>query len=223
MKFTCPKCGKELELSSEALIECDYKTVCPQCLAQLVIVGSYAYVPREDGSLTLRPSESDNIPTDAPAASASASASAEELPTMPAADASAEPTPPPFNTPPTLPSRQSLDPLYDQVVAFLGSCNAITPFMLCDRFDIDLQRANAIIAQLEANGIVGPYNNGAPRTILIPHRDIFSGVPPQYQQDTPTDTDANTPRTTVISCSGCITWFVIISFLIFMLRGCGVI
>ena len=54
MKYTCPKCGKHLELSVETLIANEYKTVCPQCLTQLEIVGDYAYVPLDDGSLELR-------------------------------------------------------------------------------------------------------------------------------------------------------------------------
>ena len=45
MKFTCPKCGKQLEMSSAALTAADYRTVCPQCLTSLQIVGQYAYVP----------------------------------------------------------------------------------------------------------------------------------------------------------------------------------
>ena len=54
MKYTCPKCGKHIELSVEALIASEYKTICPQCLTQLEIVGDYAYVPLDDGSLELR-------------------------------------------------------------------------------------------------------------------------------------------------------------------------
>ncbi len=32
MNYTCPKCGKKMDLSTEVLINSDYKVVCPQCL-----------------------------------------------------------------------------------------------------------------------------------------------------------------------------------------------
>ena len=45
MIYTCPKCGKKMDLSTEVLISSDYKVICPQCLSQLQIVGDYAYTP----------------------------------------------------------------------------------------------------------------------------------------------------------------------------------
>ena len=34
MRWTCPKCGKKLEVSNEQLIANDGVIVCPQCLLQ---------------------------------------------------------------------------------------------------------------------------------------------------------------------------------------------
>ena len=34
MRWTCPKCGKKLEISNERLIANDGVIVCPQCLLQ---------------------------------------------------------------------------------------------------------------------------------------------------------------------------------------------
>ncbi|MBO7609247.1 MAG: hypothetical protein J6S96_03470 [Muribaculaceae bacterium] len=47
MIFVCPKCGKKIELSVEALIASEYYTVCPQCLTRLQIVGDTAVEPIE--------------------------------------------------------------------------------------------------------------------------------------------------------------------------------
>ena len=51
MIYTCPKCGKKMYLSTEVLINSEYKFICPQCLSELQIVGDYAYIP--DDSLNL--------------------------------------------------------------------------------------------------------------------------------------------------------------------------
>ena len=45
MIFVCPKCGKKIELSVEALIASEYHAVCPQCLTRLQIVGDTAIIP----------------------------------------------------------------------------------------------------------------------------------------------------------------------------------
>ena len=42
MNYTCPKCGKKMDLSTEVLINSEYKVICPQCLSELHIVGDYA-------------------------------------------------------------------------------------------------------------------------------------------------------------------------------------
>ena len=42
MIYICPKCGKKMDLSTEVLINSDYKVICPQCLCKLQIVGDYA-------------------------------------------------------------------------------------------------------------------------------------------------------------------------------------
>lgn len=47
MIFVCPKCGKKIELSVEALIASEYHAVCPQCLTRLEIVGDTAIIPAE--------------------------------------------------------------------------------------------------------------------------------------------------------------------------------
>ena len=64
MIYTCPKCGKKMDLSSEVLINSDYKVICPQCLCQLQIIGDYAYIPSDslDLDTTAEPSRTINCP-----------------------------------------------------------------------------------------------------------------------------------------------------------------
>ena len=57
MKFVCPKCGKSFEMTDEALIEAQYRAVCPQCQSSLQIVGDYAYIPVEGCDLTPTPDD----------------------------------------------------------------------------------------------------------------------------------------------------------------------
>lgn len=53
MKYNCPKCGKSLDYSVDQLTQAQYHVTCPQCGSALEIVGDYAYMPLEDGSLNL--------------------------------------------------------------------------------------------------------------------------------------------------------------------------
>ena len=45
MKYRCPKCGKEIEISEQELTTLKNHIVCPQCLSTLKIDGDYAYIP----------------------------------------------------------------------------------------------------------------------------------------------------------------------------------
>jgi len=221
--YSCPKCGKKIAVSTQSLISSDYKIICPQCLSQLQIVGGYAYIPREDGSLQLDASQpaphdvtcphcgstvsshahfcpncGNSMDTGAPAASTALDIAPEEVTVLP---------PPPPATG---------DPLYDEAVKFLATCTAITPMMLRDRFGISDERAAQLIQQLEARGVIGPYNNGGPRQILIPHQPLMGyGVP----VDDGGNGNAPAP-TTRRNRGSCITWFVVIAFCIFMFKTC---
>ena len=64
MNYTCPKCGKKMDLSVEALIDSQYKVTCPECRSELQIVGDYAYIPNESLELdaTVEPSQTINCP-----------------------------------------------------------------------------------------------------------------------------------------------------------------
>ncbi|MBR1804428.1 MAG: hypothetical protein IJ775_05960 [Muribaculaceae bacterium] len=208
MKYVCPKCGKSIEVSTESLIASEYFIVCPQCLTRLQIVGDYAYVPLKDGSLQLEKPEP---------------APAEDVEILP---------PPltgetiPASAPTTQPAA-AIDPLFGEAVRFLGQCNAITPMMLRDRLGISLERAQTLIGQLEQAGIVGPYNHGGPRQILIPHN---TGMPSPFQpapSSEPVGTNEqhasqnnSDNKTYSFTCSGCLTWFLVAAFVLFMLRNC---
>ena len=212
MKYTCPKCGKVIELSTEALIASEYFTVCPQCLTRLQIVGNYAYVPLPDGTLELgSPAENE----------------AEREPSVV--------TPPPLlpdnNDRPASPAgaTNAVDPLLGEAIKFVSRCNAVTPVMLRDYFNIPMERAQALITQLEQAGVVGPYNGGAPRSILIPHRtELPVAQRPTYddtadratQQAKSNSTEPNN-KTYTFTCSGCLTWFLIITVTIMLFRACG--
>ena len=214
MKYTCPKCGKSLDLSAEALIASQYKTVCPQCLTQLEIVGDYAYVPLDDGSLELRrdPEPSQEQP--------SQPSSRQPQRSQPEAVAQ------PVQAPPPLPSQlggDGRDPLYDEAVRYLSQCSAITPMMLRDYFNIPIERAQDIIAQLERAGCIGPYRGGAPRQILIDHHE---GLPSPLNYNSRFDPNAREPqqgdqpqggKMVNVNCGSCLIWLVLIALLVFLL------
>ena len=209
MRYTCPKCGKHIDLSVEALIAAEYRTVCPQCLTRLEIVGDYAYVPLDDGSLELRrESAAEPIP-----------ATTEVIETAEVIDSG---TPPPPLQPQL--GGEGRDPLFDEAVRYLGQCSAITPIMLRDYFNIPIERAQDLIAQLEQAGYVGPYRGGAPRKILIDHRE---GLPNPYNygqrfdpaqaQQSPQSQQPQEGKTVKVNCLGCLFWTLIFALLIFLI------
>ena len=56
MRWTCPKCGKKLEVSNEQLIANDGVIVCPQCLLQAhQPIPKARITPREDTPRTTAP------------------------------------------------------------------------------------------------------------------------------------------------------------------------
>ena len=210
MQYTCPKCGKHIDLSVEALIANEYKTVCPQCLTQLEIVGDYAYVPLEDGSLNLR--------RDEPKPEVESEGVVTEVTGVPVQDA--------VSVPP-LPSQlggDGRDPLFDEAVRYLGQCSAITPMMLRDYFNIPLERAQDLINQLEQAGCIGPYRGGAPRQILIEHHEGLPS-PFNYNQRFGAEAEQSTDGTPLpqggkmvrVNCGSCLIWLVLAAFLVFLL------
>lgn len=84
---------------------------------------------------------------------------------------------------------EQFHPLHQQAVDFVASCNAISTPMLQARFGITSKEAAELMQDLERNGIVGPYNNGAPRKILIPHNKNLPGFGWFMAKD---DTEENT-------------------------------
>ena len=221
MNYTCPKCGKKMDLSTEVLINSNYKVICPQCLCELQIVGDYAYIPHDslDLDTSVKPSHTINCPKCGHEANSNAhfcpncGASFDTAPTPPttAVDTASEDV---TVLPPPLPNS---DPLYNDAIQFLMTCTAITPMMLRDHFHISNERAAELIRQLEAGGAIGPYNNGGPRQILIPHRSIYSYTTPQ------TDGQGNGPvrpgpQPRRMSC---LTMVLIFMFFIFLIKACG--
>ena len=212
MKYTCPKCGKTIELSTEALIASEYFTVCPQCLTRLQIVGNYAYVPLADGTLELssgqHPAAQEPSPVKAPPV----------IPPLPSPEVAEQP--------PVAAAPGVIDPLMGEAIKFLAECNAITPVMLRDRFSIPMERAQALLAQLEQAGVVGPYQNGAPRAILIPHRNELPGAVRVTQMNDSDNeqqpaADSTNNRSFSFSCSGCVMWLLIIGMAILLFKHCG--
>ena len=118
--------------------------------------------------------------------------------------------------PPPLPGS---DPLFNDVVKFLAGCRSITPMMLRDHFKITDQRANDIIRQLEEAGIIGPYNHGGPRQILIPHTGLYDHYQPIMPGPTRRVPNNNQPQPRP-GRIGCFTWFIIITFIIILTRAC---
>ena len=216
MIYTCPKCGKKMDLSTEVLINSDYKVICPQCLCQLQIIGDYAYIPHESLELdtTIEPSRTINCPK----CGHEASTGAHFCPNCGASFESSAPSTP-INTgvedvtilPPPLPD---CDPLYQDAVQFLTSCTSITPMMLRDHFNISNERAAELIRQLEAGHVIGPYNNGGPRQILIPHRGLYDA--PQMPGGNPGN-GQSMPRHRGM---GCWTWVILFAIFAFLIKAC---
>ena len=220
MKYTCPKCGKKMDLSTEVLINSEYKVICPQCLCELQIVGDYAYIPHDslDLDTSVEPSHIINCPKCGHEANSNAhfcpncGASFDApTPSTTAVDIAPEEV---TVLPPPIPNS---DPLYNEALQFLMNCTAITPMMLRDRFHISDERAAELIRQLEAGGAIGPYNNGGPRQILIPHRTMYSYTTPDptWQDKGPKRTSPQPRR------MSCVTIFLIVMFFMFMIKACG--
>ena len=220
MNYTCPKCGKKMDLSTEALINSEYKVICPQCLCQLHIVGDYAYIPNDTLELdtTIEPSRTINCPKCGHETSTGAhfcsncGASFDVSPSTTAVDIAPEEV---TVLPPPMPDQ---DPLYNEALRFLANCHAITPMMLRDHFRISNERAAELIRQLEAGGAIGPYNNGGPRQILIPHTRLYDRMGPVRQPAG----QGNKPNQTRRGAIGCFGWIFIFLIITFLLRMCGV-
>ena len=226
MIYTCPKCGKKLDLTTETLISSEYKVICPQCLCTLQIVGDYAYIPHEALELdtTVLPSHTINCPKCGHEANSGAHfcpncGTSFDTPTPPEIPVIIEDVtvlPPPF---------PDSDPLYNDAVQFLKGCTAITPMMLCEYFHISEERAAELIRQLEASGVIGPYAGGGPRQILIPHRSLFDRpLPPYATQSGNGNSDSNNsdPRQSAPPRRmGCLSYLLIFICIMFLMRACG--
>lgn len=222
MIYTCPKCGKKMDLSTEVLINSEYLIICPQCLSRLQIVGDYAYIPQDSLNLdtTIEPSRTINCPKCGHEANSNAhfcpncgagfdaNRDAQAVVDSGVEDAVVLPPPVPDS-----------DPLYNEALHFLMTCTAITPMMLRDRFQISDERAAELIRQLEAGGAIGPYNNGGPRQILIPHRQLYRYETPQSsipgQGQSPTGGNPQPRR------FGCLTWVLMFTLFMFLIKACG--
>ncbi|MBQ9575391.1 MAG: zinc ribbon domain-containing protein [Muribaculaceae bacterium] len=218
MIYTCPKCGKKMDLSTEVLISSDYKVICPQCLCQLQIVGDYAYIPHDtlDLDTTIEPSRTINCPKCGHEASTGAHfcpncGTSFDTPPTTAIETAAEDA---TILPPPLPGQ---DPLYDEALKFLAGCISITPMMLRDRFHISDERAAELIRQLEAGGAIGPYNNGGPRQILIPHRTIYSYNVPRTDAAPGNQVNPG-PQHRRLGCWG---YLMIMMIILFLFKACG--
>lgn len=219
MIYTCPKCGKKIDLSTEVLISSGYKVICPQCLCQLQIVGDYAYIPHDalDLDTAAEPSRTINCPKCGHEASTGAhfcpncgtSFDPQSPPPIIPANSEATVLPPPL---------PGADPLLDDAIQFLRTCMSITPMMLRDRFHISDERAAELIRQLEAAGTIGPYNNGGPRQILIPHRSMYDYTMPQQPGQDDGQPQQLLPRPRRL---GCISYLLIIMLIMFLVKACG--
>ena len=222
MNYTCPKCGKKMDLSTQVLINSDYKVICPQCLCELQIVGDYAYIPHE--SLELDTSVEPSHTICCPKCGHEANSNAHFCPNCGTSFDAPETVPATASTAPEddvvlPPPITGSDPLYNEALQFLMTCTAITPMMLRDHFHISDQRAAELIRQLEAGGAIGPYNNGGPRQILIPHRQLY-GIP---QLDTMSSVDTGRqgrehPRPRRMSC---LTMILMVMLFMFLIKACG--
>lgn len=197
MKYTCPKCGKTMELSIEVLINNEYQVVCPQCLAQLRIVGDTALVA------DVQPGSRGQSAADHRVIDLSDDDVTVVPPAIPVTHAS---------------TASDIDPLYDQAVKYLMTCTSVTVQMLRDHFSISESRAAQLVRLLEDRNIIGPANGGGHHQILIPHRGMY-GTTQQamaQQQSVPTGAPARQRRR-----SGCLTWIIGAMLLMYLMKACG--
>lgn len=202
-KYTCPKCGTELEYDEEALKAMGHSVVCPECQSVLKADGDFLYIPTED--LKFEPVDPD-------------------------AD-----TPPPFTADHIVDTAdhgkadsEPSDPLYEAALEYIASCNAISLPMLMNYFHISEEEAAALMAKLEANGVVAPFTGG-PRKILIPHNEsLTNNMGRTYETDQMQKTlmermrqaQANGEMPKVRSCSCSLPGlllFLLIAFLLYQL------
>lgn len=227
MQYICPKCGKKMDLSTEVLINSEYKVICPQCLSQLHIVGDYAYIP--DGNLDLDTSVQPSQTFTCPNCGHEATTGAHFCPncgTSFDSDASAEPIQEVMVEDATIlpPPLPDADPLYNDALQYLMTCSAITPMMLRDHFHISDERAALLLSQLEKGGAVGPYNNGGPRRILIPHQGLYQRPAVwQASQEQMSDDpgDSGERGNYRHRGSGCFTYILIFFFIMILMKACG--
>ena len=156
MIFKCPKCGQEIELSQELLEATGYQAVCPQCASPLKIEGEFAYIPLAEQPI-------DDVDAD----------ELQQAQPVEAVEIDDDETPPPFHG-----NAKNKHPLFDDAVAYIKTCSAISVPRLKDYFGISLEEAAKLMQELEDNGIVGPYQGGAPRQILIEHN---TGLPSAFE------------------------------------------
>ncbi len=185
MKYRCPKCGKEIEISKQELSALKNHIVCPQCLSTLKIDGDYAYIPLDFDEAApaeaAKPAETEvtcpncgkrlhGNPNFCPECGHNFNSAPAPKPANAPSKPSDTRTATAAITPPELPTQaQQRDVFYDDAVRYIGTCNAITTIMLQQYFNISYERAAQLMQQLEENGIVGPDNHGRPRKILIKH------------------------------------------------------
>ncbi|MBP5561985.1 MAG: hypothetical protein J6X70_09365 [Muribaculaceae bacterium] len=125
----------------------------------------------------------------------------------------------------------TLDPLYDDAVRYVATCNAIHVGMLADYFQIEPERAMELMNQLESHGIVGPYEPGRPRRILIPHNEH---LPSPIQRTQEMDEAFRAAReaqeaeggqtrgcTLQLGRGGCFSFFFMLLLLYVLLRMCS--
>lgn len=67
------------------------------------------------------------------------------------------------------------DELYDDAVQFVVERQTASVSMLQRRFRVGYTRAARLIDEMEARGVVGPYQGSKPRTVLIQQQDEASG------------------------------------------------
>ena len=159
MNIECPKCGFITTISQQELEKVDRVITCPHCMSTLKVVDGIAYIPTAQAPL-------------------------EELERKPE-------LPPQFKGEEYYEMQgklDGLDPLYAAAVNYIKTCNAITLPMLQRHFNIEPERAEALMQQLEDNGVVAPFDGMHPRKILIDHNTGLPGMlsynAPQHDPDT---------------------------------------
>ena len=97
------------------------------------------------------------------------------------------------------------DDLLEDAISFILKSKQASVSMLQRRFRIGYTRAEAIIDEIERRGIIGPWDGGRPRKVLLSEDEYYNGKESEEKSNTDTDSLSQSSGISIDSNSGGIT------------------